>query len=168
MCLSFDLRQEFLYVVQTAPGLQSHLSGAGTVWLRLRRLFDGAADLIAVVNAEGNLLDLNDKFEEESGYSRSDMIGRNLFETGLMTRESLALVKDMLHRILEKEDIPIVEVEGVRVDGTKVPCELRAVPIRQGDTGAGHGAAVSRGALSISDTGAFRITRASTTLSPCS
>jgi PAS domain S-box-containing protein len=40
-----------------------------------RILFDNAPDLIIVINIKGNFLDLNNKFEQESGYSREEIIG---------------------------------------------------------------------------------------------
>ena len=52
-------------------------------------LFDNAPDLIVVLNAEGNLLDLNEKFEKESGFSRKEIIGKSVFTSGILTESSV-------------------------------------------------------------------------------
>lgn len=95
---------------------------------KYRILFDSAADMIAVVDSHGNFLDLNKKFEEESGYSRSEMIGKNVFGCGIVTSESSENMAYYLGEMLAGRDWPILEIEGVRKDGGIVPYELRAVP----------------------------------------
>ena len=47
-----------------------------------RILFDNAPDLIVAISTEGNFLDLNNKFEEESGYSQEELIGKSVFTSG--------------------------------------------------------------------------------------
>jgi PAS domain S-box-containing protein len=96
---------------------------------KYRTLFDNAADLIAVVDTKGDFLELNKKFEEESGYRRADMIGQNLFRCGILTESSAATVEFNLQKLLARADWPIFEIEGIKKDGGTVPYELRAVPI---------------------------------------
>ncbi len=96
---------------------------------KYRVLFDQAADLIAIVDIHGNLLDLNKKFEEESGWSRDEMICKNVFSSGIITEESVRKVSFHLTRLLQGKEPPIFEVTGVRKDGGIVPYELRATPI---------------------------------------
>ena len=52
---------------------------------RYRRLFENAADVIVVVDTDGTLFDVNERFEEESGYKREEMIGKNVFSSKIMT-----------------------------------------------------------------------------------
>lgn len=94
-------------------------------------LFDNAADLIAVVDRNGNFLDLNKKFEEESGYNRTEMIGQNVFTCGIVTPSSSEEMIYYLGEMLEGRSWKIIEIEGVRKDGGIVPYELRAVPNRR-------------------------------------
>ena len=56
---------------------------------KYRVLFDEAADSIAIIDIEGHLLDVNKRFEEESGWSREEMIGKNVFTLGLLTKSSV-------------------------------------------------------------------------------
>ncbi|MBU1037950.1 MAG: PAS domain S-box protein, partial [Candidatus Omnitrophica bacterium] len=95
-----------------------------------RVLFDGAADLVAVVDLYGNFIELNNKFEEESGWSRKEMLGKNVITSGIMTLESSAKIAYYMAQIIAGKDIPIFEVTGVTKQGEKVPYELRAVLIK--------------------------------------
>jgi len=97
-------------------------------------LFDNAADLIAVVDTQGIFLDLNKKFEEESGYKKTEMLGKNVFECGIVTESSAEEMMINLAEMLSGREWNIFEVEGVRKDGGIVPYELRAVPfIKDGE-----------------------------------
>lgn len=98
---------------------------------RYHALFDHAADLIAVVDLDGNFLDLNERFEQESGYTRKEMIGKSAFASGIMTPQSAELARSLLRKIREGEPSMIFELEGVRRDGTKIPFELRAAPLKR-------------------------------------
>jgi PAS domain S-box-containing protein len=99
---------------------------------RYRTLFENAADLIAVIDPRGTLLDLNEKFEEESGYSREKMIGTNVFTSGLLTASSIEKARRHLEQVLGGKESATFEIEGITRDGEIVPYELKAVPIRQG------------------------------------
>lgn len=98
---------------------------------RYRSLFDHAADLIAVVDLDGHFLDLNERFEVESGYTRKEMIGKNAFTSGIMTPQSAELAQSNLLKMRDGEPWMIFEIEGVRKDGTKIPFELRAAPLKR-------------------------------------
>jgi len=98
---------------------------------RYRYLFNNAADLIAVVDMEGNFLDLNRKFDEESGFSREEMIGKNVFTCGILTESSSARAAQYLEDLLAGREGSILEIDGVRKDGGVVPYELKAVPIER-------------------------------------
>jgi PAS domain S-box-containing protein len=97
---------------------------------KFRYLFDQAADLIAIIDFQGNFLDLNRRFEEESGWSREEMIGKNVFTSGIVTEESARNMSFYLNQMIQDKEIPIFEIEGVRKDGRIVPYELRAAFIR--------------------------------------
>ena len=99
---------------------------------KYRTLFDNAADLIAVVDTEGRLLDLNKKFEDEIGRSREEMLGKNAFRCGVMTETSAAKASVFLKEVVESKTSPIFEIEGIQKDGRLVPYEVRAVPIKKG------------------------------------
>ena len=96
-----------------------------------RHLFDNAADVILVVDPTGEFLELNRKFEEESGYNRGDMIGKNVFTCGILTKESNDRVQFYLTKVLEGRSLPVFEIDAVIKNGSIVPYELNAVPIKK-------------------------------------
>lgn len=96
---------------------------------RFRLLFDKAADLIAIIDQEGRVLDLNNIFEEETGYRKTDVIGKNIFELDLLTPKSAVTAAFYLSRLILGKEIPIFEIEGYREDGKIIKYEVRAVPI---------------------------------------
>lgn len=100
---------------------------------KFRHLIDQAADLIAIIDLQGDFLDLNRRFEEESGWSRKEMIGRNIFRSGIVTEESVRNITFYLNQMSQGKEIPIFEIEGVRKDGGIVPYEIRATTIEKDD-----------------------------------
>jgi PAS domain S-box-containing protein len=98
---------------------------------RYRLLFDKAADLIAIIDPQGIVLDINNIFEEESGYKRSDIIGENIFDSGILTTKSIVSAAFYLSRLMLGKDIPIFEIDVVKKDASIITYELRAVPIAE-------------------------------------
>jgi PAS domain S-box-containing protein len=98
---------------------------------RYRTLFEDAADIIAIINAEGRLLEINERFERESGYLRSEVVGKSIFNSGILTEESAERALHYLTKMLAGEDCPTFEIDGVGKDGKIIPYELRAMPIRK-------------------------------------
>jgi two-component system cell cycle sensor histidine kinase/response regulator CckA len=98
---------------------------------RYRKLFENAADIIVVIDTEGNLVDLNERFEEESFYKREEMIGKNVFNSGIMTESSARLTTQYLQKFFAGEPWSIFEIDGLRKDGEAIPYEIRAVPIEK-------------------------------------
>ena len=96
-----------------------------------RILFDNAPDLIVSFNSEGNFLNLNKKFEEESGYSREEMIGKSVFTSGILTESSVNMSIPYFEELLAGKKWALLEVEGVTKGGSKIPYELMAVPIKK-------------------------------------
>jgi len=96
---------------------------------RYHALFHNAADLIVVVDTKGNFLDLNHKFEIESGYTRDEMLGKNAFTCGILTKESAETASFHLRQMLAGKPWPIFEIQAVRKDKRLLPYELSAVPI---------------------------------------
>ncbi|MBD3426108.1 MAG: PAS domain S-box protein [Candidatus Omnitrophica bacterium] len=98
---------------------------------KYRMFFESAADLIAIVDPKGKFLDLNRKFEEESKYSRQEMMGKNVFTSGIISKSSVPKTMAAMNKVLRKGESPIVEVEGVTKDGNLVPYELRGIPLKK-------------------------------------
>jgi len=100
---------------------------------RYRLLFDKAADLIAIIDTKGKVLDINNIFETETGYKRNDIIGQNIFNSGLLTSKSAISAAFYLSKSLLGNEVPIFEIDGIRKDESIITYELRAVPIKEKD-----------------------------------
>jgi PAS domain S-box-containing protein len=96
---------------------------------RYRLIFDKAADLIAIVDPVGKILDINQIFEEETGFKITEVLGKNIFENELLTPKSAVTAAFYLSRLMLGKDVPIFELEVDRKGGELITYELRAVPI---------------------------------------
>ncbi len=96
--------------------------------------FEHAPDPIAVTSPEGMFIDVNRRFEEESGYERQTLVGRHVIDSGILTAASAELVLAELNR-LKNEPAPIdrFEIEAVTRSGTIAPYELNASVIADAD-----------------------------------
>ena len=93
--------------------------------------FHNAADLIAVVDPTGKFLEINNRFEKESGYSRSEIIGKNLATSGILTKDSAENTYKQLKKVLSGTTSPMFEIDGITKEGKIIPYEVRAVPIKE-------------------------------------
>jgi len=100
---------------------------------RYRLLFDKAADLIVIVDPQGKVLDINNLFEEETGFRRSDIIGANIFNSGFLTTKSAVSAAFYLSKLLLGREVPIFEIDVIKKEGNTITYELRGVPIRERD-----------------------------------
>jgi len=94
-------------------------------------LFLNAADIVAVVDLDANLLDINPKVQTELGVSREELIGKNLATPRVLTQESADRIRFHLREIAEGSAQAVFEIYARRIDGTLVPFEVNAVPIRE-------------------------------------
>jgi PAS domain S-box-containing protein len=98
---------------------------------QFRELFDAAADLISVIDLQAKFIALNKKFEEESGWSKAEMLNQSVLTSGIVTPESSVKIAEYVSELIAGREIPIFEVTGVTKSGKEIPYELRAVPIRR-------------------------------------
>jgi PAS domain S-box-containing protein len=96
---------------------------------------------------QGKFLNLNKKFEEESGYRREEMIGRNVLMSGIVTAPSAAKIAYNLNLISDRKESPIFEIDGISKGGRIVPYEVRSTPVEK----AGRVVAVQATLRNISD-----------------
>ncbi|MDY0082179.1 MAG: PAS domain S-box protein, partial [Ignavibacteriaceae bacterium] len=101
---------------------------------RYRLLFDKAADIIIILDPHGKILDLNNLFEEETGYTRTELIGQNIFFSEILTAKSVVSSAFYITKIIHGKDVPIFETDLIKKDGSIVTYELRGVPIREKDS----------------------------------
>ncbi|MBN2096842.1 PAS domain S-box protein [Candidatus Peregrinibacteria bacterium] len=99
---------------------------------KYKNLVEGAPDILLLINKKGDFIDFNNKFTEESGYSRKEMLGENVFTSGIVTKGSAIKIAYHLKGLAVGKEIPAFEVEGVKKDGNIIPYELKAVPVKKG------------------------------------
>jgi len=93
--------------------------------------FHNAADPITVIDAKGVFVEINNRFERESGYSRAEVIGKNIATCGVLTKESAERVFKHLKKVVSGKNTPMFEIDGLTKEGTIIPYEVRAVPIKK-------------------------------------
>ena len=93
---------------------------------RYRASFNNAADPIIVIDSQGNIVDINNTFVYETGYTRKDVNGRNIFTDGIVTPDSAVKISGIIEKYGTTKERPIFEISGVHRNGEVIPYELRA------------------------------------------
>ena len=100
---------------------------------KYKRYFNNAADLIAIIDDRGTFLEINNRFEKETGHTYKSIIGKNLYTAGVLSKESAKKANAYLKDLLAGERMPMFEVDGINKDETITRYEVRAVPIKDGN-----------------------------------
>ncbi len=103
--------------------------------VRYRDLFDNVQDIIFAHDLEGNFISINEAAERITGYTRDEIIGRNITEVA--DREYWERVSHLRPPGIS-QDVPIVyDLEIIAKDGHRIPLEVssriileREVPTR--------------------------------------
>ena len=101
---------------------------------KYRSLFNNSADVIIIIDMNGNLLEANSSFGVKSGYNKEQLIGENLINSRILTEESIALAIPYLKDIIEGKNRASIEINTRRSDGQIVPYDAKAAPIKKNDT----------------------------------
>ncbi len=126
-------REELRAVVQRAVGVQALAAKAEHAELalseseaRFRSLVEAATDSILLADRHGNILSWNRAASKLFGYTDEEVIGRSL--TMLMPKRYRVAHERGLERVAETGQSRLigrlVELEGLRKDGTEFPLEL--------------------------------------------
>ncbi len=97
---------------------------------RFRALFEEAPDGCFLMSLDGRFLDGNKTAEELIGCRREELIGVNLFESGLLPDSFHELAADQLARQAGGERIEPTELRLIHKDGTEVLVEITSTPIQ--------------------------------------
>lgn len=100
---------------------------------KYRVLFEHAGDLVVILDSESRFAEVNGRFERELGYEEKDLRGQDLTSHGILSNESVALVRHWLPRLADGETIPVFEIEARCSDGRMIPYELQAAAIMRQD-----------------------------------
>lgn len=97
-----------------------------------RVIFESANDIILFLDRHGKILDVNSKLEEIGGYSKEDLLGKNIRSLAMMmTKKSLMLVVKNFMKRLSGITVPPYEVEMVAKGGETLIFEINAVAVKR-------------------------------------
>jgi len=95
---------------------------------RFRQIFDAAPVMMHSVDGEGRFLDVNQKWIEETGYRREEVIGRSV--TSVLTPESAErTVREGLPRLWREGNLRDIELRFVRRDRSVFDAHLDATVV---------------------------------------
>lgn len=101
---------------------------------RLKILFEYSPDMYFLCDADGVLIDANRAAEKVTGYDKTSVIGKNIFSIGMIPPEQVPKAGVLLERIASKEPTEPEEFTILRKDGDRVDVELRAYPVKFGES----------------------------------
>lgn len=96
---------------------------------RLRMLFDYAPDGYFLIDERGVIIDANKSLEKMTGLGRDQLVGKNVFDLGLILEEEKPLVKESLAHVAMGVESPLRRFTIMRKDGEKIVVENRGYPI---------------------------------------
>ena len=97
---------------------------------RLRVLFEYAPDGYYLVDTEGRFMDFNRTAETITGYSRAELIGKDIRETGLLSDDQIPRAIENLDKSLEGLEDGPSEFAIIRKDGSTRDIEIRTYPVK--------------------------------------
>jgi PAS domain S-box-containing protein len=102
---------------------------------RFRSLFEYAPDAYYLNDLAGSFTDGNRASEELTGYHRDELVGRNMFEIGILPPEELPKAMDLAGRSAQGEPTGPDELPLIRKDGSTVWVEICTYPMKIGGEG---------------------------------
>ncbi|MBI5460604.1 MAG: PAS domain S-box protein [Gammaproteobacteria bacterium] len=95
---------------------------------RLRVLFEYAPDAYYLINDQGRFADGNKAAEDIVGCKRSELLGKTVVESGLLTSDALPRALQLMERGF-RQPIGPAEFQLTRKDGGTVPIEVSSYPV---------------------------------------
>ena len=96
---------------------------------RLRAFIDNAPDLIVIYDLDGNVINGNRKGGKLTGYRRSEIIGKNFIESGMVPEEYIRKAQEGLEKNRKGEPAGPDEYELIARDGRRIPVEITSFPV---------------------------------------
>jgi len=97
-----------------------------------RRIFECSPQVIAIVDTEGTILDVNQRIFDWLGYKPEELIGTNLMELPFLPEESKTLAEEKLYQMVLGKDEPLYELIFMTKKGEKRVGQVLSNPIRNG------------------------------------
>jgi len=103
---------------------------------RLRAVLNSALSAVLVIDASGGIVDWNDRAEKIFGWSRGEVMGRELAETIIPPRYREAHRRGLKHFLASGEGPVLnrlIELSALRRDGSEFPVELSINALKTGE-----------------------------------
>ncbi len=98
----------------------------------LRALIENAPDSITVYDLNGTIVDCNRRGEELVGYSREEMVGKSMFEIGIIPEDYVARASRSLEKnAFSQTDHPF-EFDLLRKDSSRLTVEATTITVERG------------------------------------
>ncbi len=91
---------------------------------RYRALMDGASDAILLINAQGNLIEMNRRAESLFGYSRAEITQQHISQ--LYPGDAQLEINNYFNNVIMNHFSPSIESSILRKDGSHLPVEITA------------------------------------------
>jgi PAS domain S-box-containing protein len=99
---------------------------------KFKQIFTNVNDEIVFVDLTGKVLDVNERATDISGYSRDEVIGRNVAELPIFSPETLARMAELMAKASEVQGVaePLSEITVIHKDGHQMYVQVSSCPIR--------------------------------------
>lgn len=95
---------------------------------RLKVLFEYAPDMYFMIDRNGKLIDANRAAEKISGFQKSEVIGKNLFDLGMISEDQAEKALILLSKVVAREPTDPEEFEIQTQNGKRLTVEIRTFP----------------------------------------
>ncbi len=98
---------------------------------KFRMIFENANDVIAYVDMNGQITDVNRRMFDVFGFTSEEVIGKHYTEAGFLTSENIPMSEELFEEFMTGEDIPIIDFSGTRKDNKEIYIEVSPRLIKQ-------------------------------------
>jgi PAS domain S-box-containing protein len=96
---------------------------------KFQTLFSLMIDPVIILDGEGRILQVSRGAARITGYRKTELLGKNLFKTNILTPATKAIMKTSFSKRMSGRKVPPYEIEAVRKDGKRLRCEVNATRI---------------------------------------
>jgi len=97
-----------------------------------RILFESSKDAISLIDTEGNVIETNEAQERILGWTREEVLGKNVFKGRLFSPKNAKANYETLKRALAGQSLPVIaEREAFRKDGTQIFIEISSNVVKK-------------------------------------
>jgi two-component system NtrC family sensor kinase len=129
----FDLKKEFEKTKQELEISRDQLTKAE---YNFKSLVNLIADPVVIVDNKGDVLEINDKLVEVTGFSKEELLGKNFMKIDMLTTKSKAIAIKNLAKRMMGIDVKQYEIEAKTKSGETTYLELNAQKIEYEDKSA--------------------------------